>query len=189
MKFFILWAVSFVLCFILGSKGGIVNFTMLTVFLIILKFTTKGWVVYSLAFLMPVFLSAVQILTGDNHGLGLVSGFNNMLVNPFGSGVGVGGNLSGSYFNQLDDARSLLYGSESIFGVYMTQMGWSFYLQLFLVISLILSSVHSKATLILSAVCFQIVFLGLAQEEAWSTYASIPLLLLSMSSASARRAV
>ncbi|HGZ6743842.1 TPA: hypothetical protein ACOLZF_002169 [Vibrio parahaemolyticus] len=181
-RFYVSLLISFLLCLILGSKGGVINIIMLSLFLFILKFTSKKNIVYTLAILMPCLLSFVQVITGDNHGLGLAFGFSNLLMEPLGHGLGYGGNLSGEYFNQSDDGRSLIYGSESIFGVYMTQVGFPFFIQLGLVLSIITSSVKDKNTLILSVVCMQIVFLGLAQEEAWSTYSSIPFILLGMSS-------
>ncbi|HBH7894982.1 TPA: hypothetical protein KDX54_004468 [Vibrio vulnificus] len=186
-RFYVSILISFLLCLILGSKGGVINIIMLSVFLFILKFTSKKKNVYTLAVLMPCLLSFVQVITGDNHGLGLAFGFGNLLSEPLGHGLGFGGNLSGEYFNQSDDGRSLVYGSESIFGVYMTQVGFPFFIQLGLVLSIITSSVKDKNTLIFSVVCMQIVFLGLAQEEAWSTYSSIPFILLGMSTYSSKK--
>jgi hypothetical protein len=69
----------------------------------------------------------IGLQIGDYHVIGFMSGWNGFLANPFGRGLGVGGNLSDGYFS-IDWSAAQKAGSidgavESAVGVLLYQMG------------------------------------------------------------------
>lgn len=69
----------------------------------------------------------VGLQIGDYHVIGLMGGLNGFLENPIGRGLGVGGNLSDSYFSidwSAAQAAGTIDGAvESAIGVLLYQMG------------------------------------------------------------------
>jgi hypothetical protein len=69
----------------------------------------------------------IGLQIGDYHVIGFMGGWNGFLANPFGRGLGVGGNLSDGYFS-IDWSAAQRAGSidgavESAVGVLLYQMG------------------------------------------------------------------
>ena len=69
----------------------------------------------------------IGLQIGDYHVIGFMGGWNGFLANPFGRGLGVGGNLSDGYFS-IDWSAAQKAGSidgavESAVGVLLYQMG------------------------------------------------------------------
>lgn len=122
---------SIPLLLIIGSKGALV----LLLCAICLKISTK------LIGLRPSVIGMVLILTayigaaiiygkanGDYHVLGFLAGIRDFLRNPFGQGLGFGGNLSSTIKNVLNWTRAQHQGIadipvESALGVMLYQMG------------------------------------------------------------------
>lgn len=78
-----------------------------------------------IAFALVAIRVGLQI--GDYHVIGLMGGLNGFLIKPFGRGLGIGGNLSDSYFSidwSAAQAAGTIDGAvESAIGVLIYQMG------------------------------------------------------------------
>ncbi|TFV39958.1 hypothetical protein E4K66_10120 [Bradyrhizobium frederickii] len=108
--------------------------------LIVMVFVTAAWistrllgavVTLLLGFLgliaFAILAIRVGLQIGDYHVIGLMGGLNGFLEKPFGRGLGVGGNLSDSYFS-IDWGAAQAAGTidgavESAIGVLLYQMG------------------------------------------------------------------
>lgn len=108
--------------------------------LIVVVFVAAGWistrllgavVTLLLGFVALIAFAVVAIRVGlqigDYHVIGLMGGLNGFLENPLGRGLGVGGNLSESYFSidwSAAQAAGTIDGAvESAIGVLLYQMG------------------------------------------------------------------
>jgi len=74
-----------------------------------------------------IFAIRVGLQIGDYHVIGFMGGWNGFLQNPFGRGLGVGGNLSESFFSidwsAAQQAGTVEGAVESAVGVMLYQMG------------------------------------------------------------------
>jgi hypothetical protein len=169
---------SLVIIFLLGSKGGVIVLILFIFSSLYIKCFKSDRLLYLILVVTAVLVSMTQIASNDNHGLGLVGGILNLFDHPFGQGLGVGGNLSGEHFNAVDGARSFMYGSESIFGVLFTQIGFLFLLLLLFLARLIKKGNSEKKSRLIKSLCILVMIFGMSQEEAWSTLAAIPFIFL-----------
>jgi hypothetical protein len=118
------------LLLVIGSKGALISLLLVLVFLVLFTrvkfFKSIGWygatlVVYATAGIL------IGIQSQDYHVLGLIGGLRGFVSNPFGHGIGAGGNLSLNVA-ALDWSRSQHIGHtdiavESAVGVLLYQMG------------------------------------------------------------------
>ncbi|MCF6302881.1 MAG: hypothetical protein L3J13_06730 [Devosiaceae bacterium] len=119
------------LLLVIGSKGALILLICaiamkIGVSLIGLRFTVLSFVI-----VLFIYISAAIIVgraNGDYHVLGLLAGIRDFIRNPFGQGLGFGGNLSSSIKSVLDWSRAQQQGIadipvESALGVMLYQMG------------------------------------------------------------------
>lgn len=168
----------FLILLILGSKGALILFLILFLIFSYFKHFNNIKFIFVFCSIVALSISATQMISNDNHGLGLIGGIFNLIEYPFGRGIGVGGNLSGPFFNSEDGGRSFQYGSESIFGVFFTQIGLGLLLHLLFIFSLFRGHNYNAYNRSLTSICFLILMFGLSQEESWSTLAALPFLFL-----------
>ena len=126
-----LLVLSIPLLIIIGSKGALV----LLLSAICLKIGTKmiglRLSVIAMVMVLTAYIGAAIIYgraNGDYHVLGFLAGIRDFLRNPFGQGLGFGGNLSSSIKNVLSWTRAQNQGVadipvESALGVMLYQMG------------------------------------------------------------------
>ena len=86
-------------------------------------------VVFALALVAYALLGVITgVQSGDYHAIGFMGGLNGFFDNPLGRGLGIGGNLSGENFAQIDWSTAQAQGAtdgafESSVGVLLYQMG------------------------------------------------------------------
>ena len=168
------------LIFITFSKGTII-FGLMAVssFVIFMKwdFSVKKLLLLLLPIWIVVILLGISI--NNQHTFGLISGFDRLIDNPLGNGLGFSGNLSstrllsafGGSLPKIGSYTRLQNGSESIFGVLFSSLGiWSF-LYLFLLLKIIVDSSNGLRNKLFIIMPILLVFQGIFQEESFSPYA------------------
>lgn len=120
---------------------------------------------------------------GDYHALGFMGGVNGFLSNPFGHGLGAGGNLtmatSVAFWQKVQNAGAADVGLESAVGVMLYQMGIGC-VPVFAALLALIRAAPFGAAFGRGAVPTDFLFIGLAiciangvfQEEAYSPYAA-----------------
>jgi hypothetical protein len=109
--------------------------------MILVGFVVAGWIgvrligpgrtLIGLAAALVVYVAATiasGLSSGDFHVIGLMGGLEGFLANPFGRGIGAGGNLTGGVISLSDWSKAQESGSfdgavESAIGVLLYQMG------------------------------------------------------------------
>lgn len=177
-KFYLSLFLLFCVSVFLGSKGAFILICSTLLIAVFVRLKNDINLIFVFLVILSFTISYIQVVTNDNHGLGFLGGLNNLLSFPFGQGLGVGGNLAGPAFNSEDGQRSFIYGSESIYGVFFTQIGFLFFILLFFLFRMIRRNIGSLKASIVSGLCFLILLFGMSQEEAWSTMAAIPFLFI-----------
>ncbi len=116
---------------IIGSKGALVLLLSAISLKIAVRFFGLRFSVISMCLVLGLYITGAIIYgraNGDYHVLGLLAGIRDFLGNPFGQGLGFGGNLSSSIKNVLSWSRAQQQGIadipvESALGVMLYQMG------------------------------------------------------------------
>jgi hypothetical protein len=121
---------AFPLLIIIGSKGALLLATFVVAAIIATRFVAQSLVIWGFAILLlgyAIVGVAVGILVQDYHVIGFIGGVRGFVSNPFGRGIGVGGNLSmdmttidWSKYQQLGHTDIAV---ESAVGVLLYQMG------------------------------------------------------------------
>lgn len=122
---------SIPLLIIIGSKGALVLLLTAISLKIAVRFFGLRFSVISMSVVLGLYITGAVIYgraNGDYHVLGFLAGVRDFLGNPFGQGLGFGGNLSSSIKNVLDWSRAQQQGVadipvESALGVMLYQMG------------------------------------------------------------------
>jgi hypothetical protein len=120
----------FPLVLVIGSKGALILLIFVTTSLLFVGYFPRLRYLWVFAAMLCVY-AAVGIATGiatqDYHVIGFIGGLRGFLSNPFGHGIGAGGNLSLNV-SAIDWTRSQSIGHtdvavESAVGVLLYQMG------------------------------------------------------------------
>ncbi len=111
-------------------KGALVLVSFTAVATLIARAWPSGWVMAAFAIVLAAYLGyaiASGVAIGDYHVLGLFGGVNGFIANPFGRGVGAGGNLSPDFaavdWRTAQHAGELDVAAESAAGVLLYQIG------------------------------------------------------------------
>jgi hypothetical protein len=134
----VLWAAGrhwyailvFPLVVVIGSKGALVLLVFVTASLVLIRrfpWLRRLWFYAAMLCVYAAVGIAVGIATQDYHVIGFLGGLRGFLSNPFGHGIGAGGNLSLNV-SAIDWSRSQSIGHtdvavESAVGVLLYQMG------------------------------------------------------------------
>jgi len=118
------------LLLVIGSKGALVLFLLSGAALAVFGATRNRAMFALVVGTLALYAAAAIVLglgQGDYHVVGLFGGINGFLKNPFGHGLGAGGNLSMD-MTRIDWSRSQALGQtdfavESAVGVLLFQMG------------------------------------------------------------------
>jgi|GEM_PF-2414237 len=114
---FTVFTIGFTWLYHIGYPGGLRNITVVGACISLVLF---------------IFLYGLSV--GDFHVLGLLGGINDFLSNPFGHGLGFGGNLAGQESFSWQEAQNMgatPHGLESSVGVLLSQWGVGGVLYLF----------------------------------------------------------
>lgn len=118
------------LVLVIGSKGALMFVLLVTAGLVLMRLFRGSWVLYLYLLTLGAF-AVIGIVTGirtqDYHVIGFIGGLNGFLSNPFGRGIGLGGNLSLNT-SSIDWSQSQHLGHtdiavESAVGVLLYQVG------------------------------------------------------------------
>lgn len=117
---------------VIGSKGALVSLLLSAGALFAFRMSRSRAVLWLLIGVLGIYTAAaitLGLLYGDYHVMGLIGGINGFLRNPFGHGLGAGGNLSID-MTKIDWSRSQALGQtdlavESAVGVLLFQMGFA----------------------------------------------------------------
>jgi hypothetical protein len=120
------------LLLVIGSKGALVCLGLSAMALAASRVFPPRPVFWGFAAALGLYAAAALLIgraTGDYHVLGFLSGVHEFLRNPFGHGLGAGGNLSMN-MTTIDWSRSQALGKtdhpvESAVGVLLYQMGFA----------------------------------------------------------------
>jgi hypothetical protein len=115
---------------VIGSKGALVTLVLVLTFLALASRVRMFRNLYWYLFTLAVYAAGgivIGIRAGDYHVIGFIGGLRGFLANPFGRGIGAGGNLSLTV-SAFDWSRSQQLGHtdvalESATGVLLYQMG------------------------------------------------------------------
>jgi hypothetical protein len=115
---------------VIGSKGALATFVFGAVAPWATRRMSGSVVMAAFLALLALYLGTAIVVglnLGDYHVLGLIGGLEGFLQNPFGHGLGAGGNLSAN-MTAIDWSRSQAMGEtdravESAIGVLLFQMG------------------------------------------------------------------
>ncbi len=122
---------SMPLLLIIGSKGALVLLLSAICLKYGMRFFGLRFTVLAMILVLTAYITAAILYgraNGDYHVLGFLAGIRDFLRNPFGQGLGIGGNLSSSIKNVLSWSRAQQQGVadipvESAVGVMLYQMG------------------------------------------------------------------
>ncbi len=122
---------SIPLLVIIGSKGALVLLLCAICLSIAVQLFGVKFSVVAMSLVLAAYITGAVIYgraNGDYHVLGFLAGMRDFLRNPFGEGLGFGGNLSSSIKNVLSWTRAQQQGVadipvESALGVMLYQMG------------------------------------------------------------------
>lgn len=149
----------------LSSKGALTaGMLIFGLFFCYDFFRSRLLMVYLLFSTYTVAMLAISLIpsltSGYEHMLGLIGGVLNLISNPLGSGIGVGGTMS--------SLKGTENGGESGFGVIITHMGIIGACGYFFILYqlLVLLKLPSKELYAFAAYCIVILINGLLQEEA-----------------------
>ncbi len=174
--------VFFIVFFVSFSKGAIL-FAILSIFIFWLQNKySKGKVDFTLMLVVLLPFWSLIILTGylshNEHIIGFFAGFERLIENPIGNGIGFSGNLSDMRLTSINGNAlpnrgywtRFYNGSESMVGVIFSSLGVMailYFISLFYIIT------HSKKYInhAILIIPFLMVFQGIFQEEAFSPYA------------------
>ncbi|MDP9128318.1 MAG: hypothetical protein M3N08_08685 [Pseudomonadota bacterium] len=170
---------------LIGAKGPII-LVLATLALYMFYASTRRptWLIVATVFLMSVYAASgiiYGLATDDYHVIGLAGGFKGFMHNPFGHGVGVGGNLSTAGTMLTDKTFAFYqeygadYGFESAIGVLIYQLGLGA-LTFFIFYWVLLKNVWKMARdlpvntrlMILPIILLFLLMNALFQEEAFS---------------------
>ena len=200
LAFFILFLFSVGLPWLALSAFPLLVFCSVKGALILTIFVCLAWastrllgavstLVLSLLALVVYAIIAIYIglQIGDYHVIGFMGGWNGFLANPFGRGLGVGGNLSDGYFaidwNAAQQAGSIDGAVESAVGVLLYQMGIAAFVPLafFFAIALKAWRLYASSGILTQGLAsfgvIVVLFNGIFQEEALFAPPALGLLL------------
>jgi hypothetical protein len=122
--------VALPLILVISSKGALAFVLLVSAGLVLVRLFRGSWTLYLYLLVLSAF-AALGIVTGireqDYHVIGFIGGLNGFLRNPFGRGIGAGGNLSLNT-SSIDWTQSQNLGHtdiavESAVGVLLYQVG------------------------------------------------------------------
>jgi hypothetical protein len=123
---------AFLMMFLVGTKGPLIlTLAAFAVFFVYHLTKNRYWFLAALVSIMSLYFVGGMIygyLSNDYHVLGFLGGVKGFLKNPFGRGIGVGGNMSSLGTQQADFDTFQRVGAadfalESAFGVMLYQFG------------------------------------------------------------------
>ncbi|WP_420002489.1 hypothetical protein [Arenibacterium sp. LLYu02] len=180
-KAYVRMALSFFILLAIQAKGPLFVIVLAFIGLVLTrKKTSFGWPVYfGLNVVYSVAAFIIGTATRDFHVIGLMGGVLGFLRNPFGYGLGAGGNLAREEFSWSDaqNAGAAAFGVESAVGVLLYQVGIATFIFLFFYFRLSIWSENRMRSIpeisayrIMPLMGIAIVFNGLFQEEAYNFF-------------------